>query len=231
MAFAIKYRGDRPGVPSATSARRGEQRRVPRGAQHGRALEAARRLHLENNRYGMGTALERASARSRHLRARRARTTWPARWCDGQDVLAMHAAMERAVERARTEQAPDAARGPHLPLHGPLDVRPDPAALPHARKSSRSTRSAIRSRVLVAAAASQDGHASTRPACEALDEEVKAEVQDACEFADAEPGAAARGAVRGRATSRQRRAVPDDPSARRHLTSDRCMPSSPTATR
>ena len=59
----------------------------------------------ENNRYGMGTALERASA-IYDISERACSYDMADEVVDGQDVLVMHAAMERAVERARKDKHP-----------------------------------------------------------------------------------------------------------------------------
>jgi pyruvate dehydrogenase E1 component alpha subunit len=53
----------------------------------------------------MGTALERASA-IYDISERAYSYDMPNEVVDGQDVLIMHAAMERAVERARTDKVP-----------------------------------------------------------------------------------------------------------------------------
>ncbi len=59
----------------------------------------------ENNRYGMGTALERASA-VYDISARACAYDMAAETVDGMDVLAVHAITEEAVTRAREEQLP-----------------------------------------------------------------------------------------------------------------------------
>ncbi|HWP37560.1 MAG TPA: pyruvate dehydrogenase (acetyl-transferring) E1 component subunit alpha [Gemmatimonadales bacterium] len=59
----------------------------------------------ENNRYGMGTALERASA-VYDIYQRACAYHMAAETVDGMDVLAMYEATRRAVERARAEQLP-----------------------------------------------------------------------------------------------------------------------------
>ena len=59
----------------------------------------------ENNRYGMGTALERASA-IYDISERACSYDMANEVVDGQDVLIMHAAMERAVQRARSDKDP-----------------------------------------------------------------------------------------------------------------------------
>ncbi|MBI2461959.1 MAG: pyruvate dehydrogenase (acetyl-transferring) E1 component subunit alpha [Candidatus Rokubacteria bacterium] len=59
----------------------------------------------ENNRYAMGTAVERALAQTeiaRHAESYRI----PGEACDGMDVLAVREAVARAVERARCEKTP-----------------------------------------------------------------------------------------------------------------------------
>ena len=62
---------------------------------------------IENNKYGMGTSVERASA-SRELSKNGAPWGIPGMQVDGMDVLAMHAAGEQAVAHCR------AGRGPFL---------------------------------------------------------------------------------------------------------------------
>jgi pyruvate dehydrogenase E1 component alpha subunit len=59
----------------------------------------------ENNRYGMGTALERASA-VYDIAQRACAYDMAAETTDGMDVLAMYETVTRAVERARTESRP-----------------------------------------------------------------------------------------------------------------------------
>lgn len=59
----------------------------------------------ENNRYGMGTALERASA-VYDISQRACAYDMAAETVDGMDVLAVHETTARAVERARTESRP-----------------------------------------------------------------------------------------------------------------------------
>lgn len=105
VAFSIKYRhGDQVCLCFFGEAA------VNNGAFH-EALNMAGLWKLpviyviENNRYGMGTALERASAINDI--AERARAyDMPRSVVDGQDVLAVRAAVGEAVQRARTEQIP-----------------------------------------------------------------------------------------------------------------------------
>jgi pyruvate dehydrogenase E1 component alpha subunit len=105
MAFAAKYRG----TEQVAVCYFGEAA-VNNGAFH-EALNMAALWKLpcvyicENNRYGMGTALERASA-IYDISERASSYDMINEVVDGQDVLAMKNSMDRAVERARGEKAP-----------------------------------------------------------------------------------------------------------------------------
>ncbi len=105
MAFAAKYRG----TEQVAVCYFGEAA-VNNGAFH-EALNMAALWKLpcvyicENNRYGMGTALERASA-IYDISERASSYDMINEVVDGQDVLVMKNAMDRAVERARGEKAP-----------------------------------------------------------------------------------------------------------------------------
>jgi pyruvate dehydrogenase E1 component alpha subunit len=105
MAFAIKYRNtDQVAVCYFGEAA------VNNGAFH-EALNMAALWKLpaiyicENNRYGMGTALERASA-IYDISERACSYDMANEVVDGQELLSVKAAMDRAVRRAREEKAP-----------------------------------------------------------------------------------------------------------------------------
>src|SRR5881227_2027112 len=105
VGFAIKYRGG----DQVCICFMGESV-VNTGAFH-EALNMAGLWKLpvvyiiENNRYGMGTALERASA-IHDIYERGAAYNMPRSQCDGQDVFEMRKAVQDAVERARTDSTP-----------------------------------------------------------------------------------------------------------------------------
>jgi pyruvate dehydrogenase E1 component alpha subunit len=105
VGFAIKYRGG----DQACACFMGESV-VNTGAFH-EALNMAGLWKLpvvyiiENNRYGMGTALERASA-IHDIYQRGAAYDMPRGVVDGQDVLAVRQAMGEALQRARAESMP-----------------------------------------------------------------------------------------------------------------------------
>lgn len=105
MAFAIKYKEqDRVAVCYFGEAA------VNNGAFH-EALNMAALWKLpaiyicENNRYGMGTALERASA-VYDISERAGSYDMDREVVDGQDVLTVYQAMQRAVKRARELKHP-----------------------------------------------------------------------------------------------------------------------------
>jgi pyruvate dehydrogenase E1 component alpha subunit len=105
VGFAIKYRGG----DQVCLCYMGESV-VNTGAFH-EALNMAGLWKLpvvyviENNRYGMGTALERASA-IHDIYERGAAYNMARATCDGQDVFAVRDAMKDCVDRARTDSAP-----------------------------------------------------------------------------------------------------------------------------
>jgi len=105
VAFAIKYReGDQVSVGFFGEAA------VNNGAFH-EALNMAAVWRLpaiyicENNRYGMGTALERASA-IYDVAQRACSYDMPAEVVDGMDVLKVRDAVARAAKRARDRYVP-----------------------------------------------------------------------------------------------------------------------------
>src|SRR5687768_925454 len=105
VGFAIKYRGGDQVIVCFMG-----EAAVNNGAFH-EALNMASLWKLpclfliENNRYGMGTALERASA-IHDIYERAASYDMPRAHVDGQDVFAVRAAVGEAIERARTDKIP-----------------------------------------------------------------------------------------------------------------------------
>jgi len=183
VGFAIKYRGG----DQVCVCFMGESV-VNTGAFH-EALNMAGLWKLpvvyviENNRYGMGTALERASA-IHDVYERGAAYNMPRGVCDGQDVFAVRAAMTEATERARKDSLPtllevrtyrfmghsmsDAVSGTYR-TKAELDeyMKRDPIALLRVHM--------------------QENGEITDEEIKALDEQLKATVQDAWDFADASP--------------------------------------------
>jgi pyruvate dehydrogenase E1 component alpha subunit len=180
LAFAAKYRA----TEQVAVCYFGEAA-VNNGAFH-EALNMAALWKLpcvyicENNRYGMGTALERASA-IYDISERASSYDMINEVVDGQDVLAMKNAMDRAVERARHEKAPTLLEvrtyrfmGHSMsdPIHGHYRTKEE------VEEHRKRDPIALWSRKLIA-----DG-IMDEPGVRALDADVITEVADAYEFAE-----------------------------------------------
>jgi pyruvate dehydrogenase E1 component subunit alpha len=183
MAFAIKYRN----TNQVAVCYFGEAA-VNNGAFH-EALNMAALWKLpaiyicENNRYGMGTALERASA-IYDISERACSYDMANEVVDGQDVLVVHAAMERAVERARKNKHPTLLEvrtyrfmGHSMsdPIHGHYRTREE---VEEQRK--RDPIAVWTQRLIEAGVLDQS-------AAKALDKAVLEEVDDAYQFAEEAP--------------------------------------------
>lgn len=183
VGFAIKYRGGN----QVCVCFMGESV-VNTGAFH-EALNMAGLWKLpvvyiiENNRYGMGTALERASA-IHDIYQRGAAYDMPRGVVDGQDVLAVRREVGAAVQRARTES-----------LSALLEVRTyrfmghsmSDAVSGTYRSKQELEEYMKRDPINVLRAQMESLGEVDDAAMAALDDEVKAEVQDAWDFAEASP--------------------------------------------
>jgi pyruvate dehydrogenase E1 component alpha subunit len=135
----------------------------------------------DNNRYGRGTALERASALY-DISERACSYDMAHEIVDGQDLLAVREAMERAVQRARDEQHPTLLEirtyrfmGHSMsdPIHG------------HYRTKEEVEEQRKRDPIAVWSRHLQDTSVMDEDAIKALDAEVASEVEDAYRFAEA----------------------------------------------
>jgi pyruvate dehydrogenase E1 component alpha subunit len=183
VGFAIKYRGGDQVIVCFMG-----EAAVNNGAFH-EALNMASLWKLpclfliENNRYGMGTAIERASAIN-DIYKRGASYDMPRDVVDGQDVHAVRAATAEAIERARKDGTPtlleirtyrfmghsmsDAVSGTYRSKEE-LDkyLKRDPIALHRQRM--------------------EEAGEITPEEVAAMDEEIKKVVQDSIDFAEASP--------------------------------------------
>jgi pyruvate dehydrogenase E1 component alpha subunit len=183
VGFAIKYRGGDQVIVCFIG-----ESVVNTGAFH-EALNMAGLWKLpvvyviENNRYGMGTALERASA-IHDIYERGASYNMNRAVCDGQDVFEVRSAIQKAIDRARGDSTPtllevrtyrfmghsmsDAVSGTYR-TKAELEeyMKRDPIVL-------------LRSRMV-------DQKELTDDDLHKLDDELKAVVQDAWDFADQSP--------------------------------------------
>jgi pyruvate dehydrogenase E1 component subunit alpha len=183
VGFAIKYRGG----DQVIACYMGESV-VNTGAFH-EALNMAGLWKLpvvyviENNRYGMGTAVERASA-IKDLYKRGESYNIADGEVDGQDVLAVREAMIEAVDRARSEQTPTLleVRTYRYVGHSMSD-----AASGTYRTKAELEESEKRDPINLFHAHLREAGELTDAEYEKLDEELKAVVQDAWDFADQSP--------------------------------------------
>jgi pyruvate dehydrogenase E1 component alpha subunit len=183
MAFAAKYRN----TPQVAVCYFGEAA-VNNGAFH-EALNMAALWKLpaiylcENNRYGMGTALERASALY-DISERACSYDMANEVVDGQEVLTMFAAMDRAVQRARTDKLPTLLEvrtyrfmGHSMsdPIHGHYRTREE------VEDQRKRDPIAVWSHRLI------DAGFIDEAGVRVMDKEVLEEVEDAYQFADQAP--------------------------------------------
>ena len=183
VGFAIKYRGG----DQVCVCFMGESV-VNTGAFH-EALNMAGLWKLpvvyiiENNRYGMGTALERASA-IHDVYERGAAYNIARAQCDGQDVFAVQKAVGAAVERARKESQATLleVRTYRFMGHSMSD-----AVSGTYRTKAELEEWQKRDPIVLLRMQMQKSGELTDAALQKLDEEVKAEVQDAIDFADKSP--------------------------------------------
>jgi pyruvate dehydrogenase E1 component alpha subunit len=183
VGFAIKYRGG----DQVCICFMGESV-VNTGAFH-EALNMAGLWKLpvvyviENNRYGMGTALERASA-IHDVYERGASYNMPRAQCDGQDVFAVRAATQEAVDRARRDQTPTLleVRTYRFMGHSMSD-----AVSGTYRSKAELDEYMKRDPIMLLRMHMQEHGELTDEEIQRLDAEIKAIVQDAWDFADKSP--------------------------------------------
>jgi pyruvate dehydrogenase E1 component alpha subunit len=183
VGFAIKYRG----LDQVCLCFMGESV-VNTGAFH-EALNMASLWKLpvvfliENNRYGMGTALERASS-IHDIYMRAASYDMPRGVVDGQDVLAVREAVLEAANRARTESTPTLleVRTYRFMGHSMSD-----AVSGTYRTKAELEEYMKRDPIMVLRMRMQDAGEIDDAGMAKLDEELKAVVQDAWDFAENSP--------------------------------------------
>ena len=183
VGFAIKYRGG----DQVCVCFMGESV-VNTGAFH-EALNMAGLWKLpvvyviENNRYGMGTALERASA-IHDVYERGASYNMPRGQCDGQDVFAVRGATQEAVDRARWDQLPTLleVRTYRFMGHSMSD-----AVSGTYRTKAELDEYMKRDPIMLLRMHMQENGELTDEELQRLDAEIKATVQDAWDFADKSP--------------------------------------------
>lgn len=138
---------------------------------------------IENNRYGMGTAIERASAINDIYRRAEA-YDMPRALVDGQDVFAMRDTIGEAVERARRESIPTLieARTYRFMGHSMSD-----AVSGTYRTKQELEEHMKRDPIVLLRVQMEEAGEITADEIEAMDDELKQIVQDALDFADQSP--------------------------------------------
>jgi pyruvate dehydrogenase E1 component alpha subunit len=138
---------------------------------------------VENNRYGMGTALERAAAVWDVYR-RACSYDMAEEIADGMDVLAVYEATMRAVERAREEQAPtliEARTYRYMghsmadPIHGHYRTKEELE-----KQKEKDPIEQLKGRLLGEGLLDEDEY-------KVMDGEIRDEMEDAVSFADESP--------------------------------------------
>jgi pyruvate dehydrogenase E1 component alpha subunit len=183
VGFAIKYRGGDQVIVCFMG-----ESVVNTGAFH-EALNMAALWKLpcvfiiENNRYGMGTSLERASA-IHDIYERGAAYNMARRQCDGQDVFAVRTAVGEAVDRARKEQAPTLleVRTYRFMGHSMSD-----AVSGTYRTKAELEEYMKRDPISLLRTHMEENGTLTEEQLQNMDAEIKTVVQDAWDFADASP--------------------------------------------
>ena len=183
VGFAIKYRGG----DQVIACFMGEAA-VNNGAFH-EALNMAGLWKLpcifiiENNRYGMGTAIERASAVN-DIYKRGASYHMPREMVDGQDVLAVRDATERAIERARKESTSTLLEIRTYRFMG--HSMSDAVSGTYRTKEELETY-LKRDPIVLHRQRMEDAGQINADEVAAMDEEIKRIVQESIDFADASP--------------------------------------------
>ena len=183
VGFAIKYRGG----DQVIACFMGEAA-VNNGAFH-EALNMAGLWKLpcifiiENNRYDMGTAIERASAVN-DIYKRGASYDMPREMVDGQDVLAVRDATERAIERARKESTSTLLEIRTYRFMG--HSMSDAVSGTYRTKEELETY-LKRDPIVLHRQRMEDAGQINADEVAAMDEEIKRIVQESIDFADASP--------------------------------------------
>jgi pyruvate dehydrogenase E1 component alpha subunit len=183
VGFAIKYRGGDQVIVCFMG-----EAAVNNGAFH-EALNMAALWKLpviyiiENNKYGMGTAIERASS-IQDIFERAASYDMHRGMVDGQDVYAVRQSVGEAIERARAEQLPTLleVRTYRFMGHSMSD-----AVSGTYRTKAELEEYLKRDPITLLRTRMQEAGEITDEEFTKMDDEIKAAVQDAWDFADQSP--------------------------------------------
>ncbi|MBS0638819.1 MAG: pyruvate dehydrogenase (acetyl-transferring) E1 component subunit alpha [Proteobacteria bacterium] len=181
LAFANKYRGNDRVSLTYFGEGASNQGQVFESFNLAALMKLPTIFIIENNKYGMGTSVERASA-SRDLSQNGAPWGIPGMQVDGMDVLAVKAAGEQAVAHCR------AGNGPYLLEMKTYRYRGHSMSDP-AKYRTREEVQLMRTQhdCIESARHKLEGLGVEEKAFKAVDDEIKAIVQDAADFAQSSP--------------------------------------------
>jgi pyruvate dehydrogenase E1 component alpha subunit len=183
VGFAIKYRGGNQVILCFFG-----DGAVPEGEFHeAMNLSALWKLPVvyicENNRYAMGTSLERALAQTEIYKFGQVYNI-PCEPVDGMDVLAVRETIGRAVERARRDGTPSLIEARTYRFRG-HSMR-DPAGAVY-RTKEEVEREKLRDPIVLFRARAVDAGALTDADVKAIEKDINDRVDEAVAFAEASP--------------------------------------------
>src|SRR2546427_2763162 len=183
VAFAIKYRGGDQVIVCYFG-----DGAVPEGEFHeAMNLSALWKLPViflcENNRYAMGTSVERALAQTEIWKFGQTYGI-PAERVDGMDVLAIREVLGRAVTRARQQKTPSLIEADTYRFRGP-SMR-DPAGAGH-RAKAEVEREKLRDPIVLFREKLLAAEVLSEADVRAIEKDVNDRIDEAVAFADASP--------------------------------------------
>ena len=182
IAFAQKYRDDKAVTLTYFGDGASNQGQVHEAFNMASLWKLPVIYVIENNRYGMGTSIERASAAKELYRLGDA-VDIPGQQVDGMDVEAVHAAGLEAVERARNGGGPYILEMLTYRYRGHSMADPAKYRTKEEGQRMRTEHDAIN---MLKAWLIEGGHADEN-ALKEIDREVKAVITEAAEFAQNSP--------------------------------------------
>jgi pyruvate dehydrogenase E1 component alpha subunit len=187
LAFAARYKGDDTVSLTYFGDGAANQGQVYESFNMAKLWKLPVVYIIENNRYGMGTSIERASSQT-NLARRGASFDIPGEQVDGMDVRMTYDAAKRAIEYARTGQGPYIIemmtyryRGHSMSDPAKYRSRDEVATM----RAEHDPIEQVKSRIL-------EKKYATEESLKAVETEVRAIVTEAADYAtaDAEPDAA-----------------------------------------